>query len=114
MSALDEFGEIFMEETRDVSIRIMDKKIDGTMKSESAKEFSEKISGFTDEQKEILKSVVSETVDQVLHYFLFMIEEHEEIGLLYDDVNLNEESDGLAGELYTEDGWIEMYSSQRK
>lgn len=114
MSALDEFGKIFMEETRDVSIRIMDKKIDGTMKSESAKEFSEKISGFTDEQKEILKSVVSETVDQVLHYFLFMIEEHEEIGLLYDDVNLNEESDGLAGELYTEDGWIEMYSSQRK
>ena len=114
MSALDEFGKIFMEETRDVSIRIMDKKIDGTMKGEGQKEFNEKISGFTDEQKEILKFVVSETVEQVLHNFLFMVEEHEEIGLLYNDVNLNEESDGLAGELYTEDGWIEKYSSQRK
>ena len=43
-----------------------------------------------------------------------MLEQHEEISLLYDDVNLNEESDGLSGELYTEDGWIEKYSAQGK
>ncbi|MDE6209993.1 MAG: hypothetical protein K2M73_10030 [Lachnospiraceae bacterium] len=50
----------------------------------------------------------------VLDSFLFMVEQHEDICLLYDNINLNEESDGLSGELYTEDGWIEKYSSQRK
>lgn len=29
-------------------------------------------------------------------------------------INLNEESDGLSGELYTEDGWIQKYTSQRR
>lgn len=114
MNALNEFGKIFMEETRDVTINSMNKKIDGTMKSASAKEIQEKIIDFTDEQKEILEFIVTQTVDTTLDSFLFMLEQHEEISLLYDDVNLNEESDGLSGELYTEDGWIEKYSEQGK
>ena len=114
MNALNEFGEIFMNETRDVTINSMNKKIDGTMQSASAKEIQEKIIDFTDEQKEILKFIVAQTVDTALDSFLFMLEQHEEISLLYDDVNLNEESDGLSGELYTEDGWIEKYSAQGK
>ena len=114
MNALNEFGEIFMKETRDVTINSMNKKIDGTMKGASAKEIQEKIIDFTDEQKEILKFIVTQTVDTALDSFLFMLEQHEEISLLYDDVNLNDESDGLSGELYTEDGWIEKYSAQGK
>lgn len=114
MNVLDEFGRIFITETRDISIRNMDKMIDGTMKGDGTKVIQDKIINFTDEQKEILKFIVSQTVDNVLDSFLFMVEQHEDIGLLYDNINLNEESDGLSGELYTEDGWIEKYSSQRK
>lgn len=114
MSALDEFGKIFIEETRDISIKDMDKMIEGTMKGEDSKIVFDKIVNFTDEQKEILKFVVSTTVDKVLDSFLFMIEQYENIRLLYNDINLNDESDGLSGELYTEDGWIEKYTSQRK
>lgn len=114
MGVLDEFGKVFIEETRDVSIENMDKMIDGIMKGETSKIIQEKVASFTDEQKEILKFIVSETVDNVLDSFLFMVEQHEKIDLLYDNINLNEESDGLSGELYTEDGWIEKYSSQRK
>ena len=40
-------------------------------------------------------------------------EEHEEIELTVKGRNLNEISDGLAGELYTEDGWIQKYTKQR-
>ena len=114
MNALDKFGKIFVTETRDMSIHDIDKMIDGTMKGDSAKKIQDKIINFTDEQKEILKFIVSQTVDNVLDNFLLMIEQHEKIGLSYDNINLSEESDGLSGELYTEDGWIEKYSSQRK
>ena len=44
---------------------------------------------------------------------LCMFEDHEELKLLLNEENLVEESDGLAGELYTEDGWIKRYSKQR-
>lgn len=47
-----------------------------------------------------------------MHNMLFMIEEHEEIELLYKEENIAEKSDGLSGELYTEDGWIEKYSKK--
>lgn len=47
-----------------------------------------------------------------MHNMLFMLEEHEEIEMLYAGENIVEESDGLSGELYTEDGWIEKYSKK--
>lgn len=40
-----------------------------------------------------------------------MLEQHKRISLLYDDIDLNEESDSLSEEL---DGWIKKYSAQGK
>ncbi len=45
---------------------------------------------------------------------LFMIEVQDEIELLFKKENLNDLSDGLSGELYTEDGWIKNYSKERE
>lgn len=42
-----------------------------------------------------------------------MFEQNEELELKCNDKNLVQESDGLAGELYTEDGWIQKYTNQR-
>ena len=42
------------------------------------------------------------------------IEDSENIVVLSGEENIAELSDGLAGELYTENGWIELYSEQRK
>lgn len=111
MSELDEFGKVFIKETRDLSINNMNKKLYGQIINEEGKELHNKFDGFTDEQKNVIKNIVSKTVDTVIDNFLFMIEQHDEIALLYNDVNLNEASDGLSGELYTEDGWIQKYSS---
>jgi hypothetical protein len=42
-----------------------------------------------------------------------MFEQEEEIDLIVDGVNLREASDGLAGELYGEDGLVAKYSKER-
>lgn len=59
---------------------------------------------------EIVRWLIPEIVDVSLHNMLFMIEENDDIELLFENENLKEISDGLAGELYTEDGWIDKFS----
>ena len=44
---------------------------------------------------------------------LCMIEEHEDIDVQVKKQNISDISDGLAGELYTEDGWIQRFTKQR-
>lgn len=107
---LENFGEAFTYEVRDNTIEIFEKIFDGTMKGMTAQNVRDKISIFNEDQKKILLWLVSKSIDQCMHNMLFMLEEHEEIEMLYNSQNIAEESDGLSGELYTEDGWIEKYS----
>ena len=44
---------------------------------------------------------------------LFMIEGDPELQLIFQGVDLKEVSDGLSGELYTEDGWIQKFSEYK-
>ena len=44
---------------------------------------------------------------------LNLIEENEDLQIIVDVENLNDISDGLAGELYTSDGWIHRFSNER-
>lgn len=108
---LNEFGQILIQETRDKTITRFEKMVDGSLKSISAKAVQEKFNGFSAEQLEVVEWLIPQIVDSSLHNLLFMIEEHPELEVIYKGVNVNEESDGLAGELYTEDGWIEQFSS---
>lgn len=109
---LEIFGQIFINEIRDNTIDIFEKMFDGRMKGLTAQNVQEKITIFNERQKNTVLWILSRAVDQCMHNMLFMIEDHEEIDLLYNAENIAEKSDGLSGELYTEDGWIEKYSKK--
>lgn len=110
MSNLDEFGKIFVSEVRDNTISVFNRIFDGSMGGETAKKVREWIADFDEMEQRRIQDVISSAVDQCLHNMLFMAEQHEDMEFIYHGDNLVEESDGLAGELYTEDGWIEKYS----
>jgi hypothetical protein len=90
--------------------------IDNTTKAPDSKKLAAKISSISVENKSYIKELVADTIDHCLHYFLYMLEEYEDdTTLIMEDeegnkFSLAEISDGLCGELYTEDGWIEKYS----
>lgn len=109
---LENFGEIFINEVRDNTLETFEKMFDGRMKGLTAQNVRDKILIFDEQEKSILLWLLSKTVDQCMHNMLFMLEEHEEVEMLYAGENIVEESDGLSGELYTEDGWIEKYSKK--
>lgn len=108
---LECFGQVFIDEVRDTTISCFEKMIDGRMKGLTAKSVQDKLSGLSETEREIVFWLVVKVVDYGMHNVLSMIESHDDVQLLYDGVNLAEVSDGLAGELYTEDGWIERFST---
>ncbi|OOM72223.1 hypothetical protein [Clostridium sp. BL-8] len=114
---LNEYGKILISDVRDRTIHSMDMMLSGKMNGVTAKRILEKVSSFSESQLESLKWLIPKIVDLSLHNMLVMIEENDEINVEISagDVsnNIKEVSDGLPGELYTEDGWIMKYSNER-
>lgn len=115
---LDYFGEIIMTQVRDRSIREWDKTLEGLMKGAKSQKYSEMFNNMTLEQQECIKTMISQVIDTTIHFMLWAFEQSNsiDIGFKLDSgkiERLQDESDGLSGELYTEDGWIAKYSKER-
>ena len=107
------FGKILISEVRDETISSLDMMISGKMQGVTAKAIREKLVSFDKEQLEVLEWLLPKVVDLNLHNMLFMLEEHDNITVVVDNEDIKSTSDGLAGELYTEDGWISKFSNER-
>ncbi|MEB1549253.1 hypothetical protein VDQ94_10135 [Xanthomonas campestris pv. campestris] len=63
-------------------------------------------------RKKIIRALVIEMVDTSLFHLLDMIEHSDDaLNVTLKGYNLYDASDGLAGELLTEDGWISRFSN---
>ena len=112
-NCLNEFGEVLIKEVRDRTIRLFDKKVQGMMRDRDSQLLFEKISKLSEEQKLLISEIIPQVVDLSLYNILCMFEEHDEFQIVRDGENIADISDGLSGELYTSDGWIEKFSEQR-
>lgn len=113
---LDYIGEKIILGVRDETMLSFEKILDGDMKGITSLQIREKINDFTNEQLDVLKWLMLKVIDMELHNFLTLIEENEDIKLIVVDnknkiFDVKENSDGLSGELYTSDGWINKYSN---
>ena len=97
---LDDFGKKFIEYVRDKPIS----QIDTAFLSEEGREKIYAITPF------IVDTVIAHALD------FFQDDRRGQIVVKTEDqseVNISEVSDGLAGELYGDDGWVKKYSQQR-
>ncbi len=114
--SLDYFGKALMQSVRDESIEQWDMIITGRMKSITARKIQSIFTSFSEEQVGIVNQIVPEIVDTTLHYLLWTLEQEMSINIAVEVdggiiPSIRDVSDGLAGELYTEDGWIARFSS---
>jgi hypothetical protein len=111
---LDEFGRLFITSVRNPAVQQLKKIIRGEMKGVSGQRFKDLFKDFTPEQLSAVDAVTEFAIDAALHNLLFSAEEHKfDLQFKSQDgknVNLADVSDGLSGELYTEDGWISRFS----
>ncbi|AIQ49128.1 hypothetical protein R70723_26885 [Paenibacillus sp. FSL R7-0273] len=119
---LDDFGELVINQVRDRTIEQWEKILTGQLKSKRAVNVYEEAQLRLDGPAlEMVTGLVNQIVDSTLHNVLDLFEQEEKIKLLFKgsgseedtgEVEIKELSDGLAGELYTEDGWILKYSQK--
>ncbi|WP_342270720.1 hypothetical protein [Rickettsia endosymbiont of Orchestes rusci] len=113
---LERFGEIYINFVYDSALHTFKSLIEQKARAPALLPLMRNLQNFNDEQIHIIKELVMEILGSSIHYTLFMLEEYQdEMQLtMQDDTgtphSLIEISDGLCGELYTEDGWIEKYT----
>jgi predicted PhzF superfamily epimerase YddE/YHI9 len=115
---LDYFGELLITRVRDKAILEWDMIVDGKMKDASSKEIKKNLMKFNAEQIDLVRRLIPQIVDTTLHHLLWTLEQEKSIDVAVKTdsevvPSIREISDGLAGELYTEDGWIMRFSKQR-
>ncbi|MNG10573.1 hypothetical protein D3C84_940500 [compost metagenome] len=116
-SNLDYFGQIIVSGARDASIGFWERLLEGKIKSAGSKLLYEELQKeFDHSQREIVLLIISQVVDTTVHNFLWTIEQTDDIDLIRSQeqgsMSLKSQSDGLTGELYSEDGWILRFSQK--
>ncbi len=115
MSELEKLGKVIAEDLRDSALnRYLDLE-SGLIASDVAKELSKKIGQLSDDQKSLVRKIITDCVDVGVHDFLFAIgESRENVEIHVNGKNVTELSDGLQGEIFTEDGWFEIFSQHKE
>lgn len=103
-----------MEDVRDKTINYWEMVFEGKMKDQESKLFYEVISKMDKENQKWLKKIIVQTVDKSVFNLLWLFEEEEKYSILQNETEekIEEISDGLTGELFSEDGWIAKYSTK--
>jgi len=111
---LDKFGKFIVENMRDKGIKFYENLAQGLWKAPSLKLLQEELKQFDEEQLSIIRQCIVSSIDNSVHDFLFALQEssdmNNDVQIVIDGHNIGELSDGLQGELYTEDGWYSKYS----
>lgn len=111
---VDEFGRRLIQMVRDQTIEDWRMIVDGKMKGERAERLRSMIG---DGDASRINELVPEIVDSALHHLLVWLEEDTNfhISAVIGDKkvsDLADESDGFAGELYTDRGWVVRFSKK--
>jgi len=115
-AALDKFGQLLMRKVRDEAIIDWKKMIGGSMKGESAEKLRQVLRPLSDDDRKIVVQLIPGIVDTVLHHLLWTVEQQVDLqlGIKAEEgvESLRDISDGLPGELYTDEGWIARFSNE--
>lgn len=116
--SLDYLGEFLMKYYRDQALLTLDTAFKGGWKVESLQSFQTVIQSLSSDQKEKLFDGFDHIITGALHDLLFGLQEEnhfkKRIHLTVDGYDAVKISDGLHGEQFSEDGWIERFSKYKK
>jgi len=111
-SSLELFGRALIHDVRDSSYRKYLCKKGGKFKTDSAEKLRDLMGRISDQ--DALDAIVLEIIDSVIFRILVMFEENEaNLSGDWGSFNAMNDSDGLSGEIFGEDGWIEKFSAYK-
>lgn len=112
---LDTFGRFVMVHLRDRGLDHMEGLLAGRWKAPSLKKLQNALRRLSKSQRDVVRQAFVESFDEAIHDFLFALqEETDNAGSVVVRVrgkNVATLSDGLQGELFSEDGWYARFSA---
>ncbi|QDT64670.1 hypothetical protein V22_19110 [Calycomorphotria hydatis] len=112
--SLDKFGEFFVRNLRDKMLDDLEMLMAGSWKAPALQNLQERLAAMSDDQRSTIRDTAERLITTGMHDFLFAVQEDSDaegsIRLEVDGVEIAKTSDGLHGEIFTEDGWIERFS----
>ena len=104
-----------MNQVRDPAIVVSRLILSGDGQAPDDRRFLQLVDSLPPESKQLLEQLITQTIDLTIFNFLTLFEQQSDFVLAAqveeDVIDLNELSDGLGGELWGEEGWIEQFSS---
>lgn len=115
--SLEKFGKIIIENLRDKQIDFYRGLLTEKWKAEDLKDLQKKLKTIDKKDKETINDLVDELLTHAIHDLLFAIQENHDLEngleILVDNKNVAELSDGLHGEIFSDDGWIQKFSKYK-
>ena len=111
---LDEFGKLLMAQVRDQTLAYLQRVLSGQTANPLSKDLSLKFKKLKPDDAEFVRHLLLDAVDGAISRFLYFLDDFQ-IEVRFRTSNGEQHdvraiSDGLHGEIWTEDGWIERYS----
>ncbi len=117
LDPLAKFGKFLVEHLRDSVMHSYDMTMAARCANDSLQARIAALN-LTDEQRVVLRECLISSLDGGIHDLLFKLQEQADfensIQIIVDGRNVEEESDGIHGELFGEDGWIQEYSKYKQ
>jgi len=114
---LDKFGKIIIDNLRDKQIDYFKGLLEDKWKAEDLKELQQKLKQFNQEERKVLNELIENILTHSIHDFLFSIQENSDLDkgleILIDNENIATLSDGLHGEIFGDEGWIQKFSKYK-
>jgi len=111
-SDLETFGEFFVNNTIDKGLDRLYALRNNKIQSPSTEELRNQLSKLSEDEFKVVENSVINVLMTTLHDFLFQLEENSEsIELMVNSKDVLTLSDGLAGELFSDEGWINKNSN---
>ncbi|MCA9623807.1 MAG: hypothetical protein KC731_32515 [Myxococcales bacterium] len=110
---LDLLGRFIMKHLRDPGIHHVEHLLVAKWKAPALRDLQQELRSLSPEQRTLVRRAVVSSLDAAIHDFLFALQEASENGavrILVDGNDPARESDGLHGELFSEDGWCARFS----
>jgi len=112
---LDQFGQFVIQNLFDKGINQFQRLAHGEIKAPELLTLQQELKRFNKQEIAIIQKLIIEIMESSMHDFLFAIQERSEaendIQITVEQHNIAEQSDGLHGEMFGENGWMKKYSN---
>lgn len=112
--SLHQFGKGLMENVHDEELALFDRLMSGKMADARSRELYARYRTLNAEDADLARQLVDEAVGGAIARFLHYLDEYQFQLFARQDLNKQHDivaaSDGLAGELYGDNGWIARFS----